>query len=150
MNRGPPRSKRTETLFPNTPLFRSPVARTLHQRHADFGVGEATIVVRVGIATEPDVRPLRRALGDPAVVIGVEAEGDDVPSLRRQRDPRVELLDAGSDQLGLAILPAGRPLIFAVVAIISILVDIVPAPPVATIITEALVRTPIQRRAARD
>src|SRR3546814_19383219 len=49
MIRRPPRSTRTDTLFPYTTLFRS---------HAAFGIGEGAVFFQKGRARQEDVRVL--------------------------------------------------------------------------------------------
>src|SRR3546814_17840094 len=59
MIRRPPRSTRTDTLFPYTTLFRSPVLAALEEAdHEARGTGELRGVLRVGATTSFAMREL--------------------------------------------------------------------------------------------
>src|SRR3546814_13409855 len=101
MIRRPPRSTRTDTLFPYTTLFRSP-HRALHQRaraaHEPVAVG----------AFDLDIEQPREPIVVRVVEMAGEHEGDAEPlrgGLEHQR-PRIEMVDRGRldilDQIGRA------------------------------------------------
>src|SRR3546814_19382410 len=67
MRRRPPRSTRTDTLFPYTTLFRSPV-RCLRFEGFERLDREIQTIVRTIFAQEPMARELRSKEGDPVLI----------------------------------------------------------------------------------
>src|SRR3546814_11618769 len=97
MIRRPPRSTRTDTLFPYTTLFRSQLQVTLE---AGRGMLRALPLVAVR-QQQHDARhaqPLRLARGDELVDDHLGAVGE-VPELRLPGDQRVRLGDRKSTRL---------------------------------------------------
>src|SRR3546814_11391805 len=92
MNRLPPRSTRTDTLFPYTPLFRSlfqraPVAQAPHDTAARHQLAPIAIAL-----VDPAGRPRLALLGD---------DGDEgVPAARHLAVPVVIHGDTGRPHLG--------------------------------------------------
>src|SRR3546814_21079350 len=79
MIRGPPRSTRTDTLFPYTTLFRSPAFAERHREgkaacYRMFGELVADLTQR--FALRPALPPMQTGIGLYAVWMGLAVQGD--------------------------------------------------------------------------
>src|SRR3546814_18654988 len=86
MNRPPPRSTRTDTLFPYTTLFRPPRRGPIDRQQIGHGVARMHRGARCRAAAEQEaVVPVVVAEGD----VAAEGQGGDIPDrLQRARQPQ--------------------------------------------------------------
>src|SRR3546814_3457606 len=117
MIRRPPRSTRTDTLFPYTTLFRSVGGPFRQSRHADDAAGHALLLLPLGSETDhPVVALVRAALGLQLlfravdVQLGGAAQGLPGLALAGRPDQHRQSRDAGSEEALLQGLgPPARP-----------------------------------------
>src|SRR3546814_7017622 len=85
MSRRPPRSTRTDTLFPYTTLFRSHRRGPCHARHADRGIAppRARADGPARHRSRRDRRAVRRRVRRPALALRSEEHTSELQSLMR-------------------------------------------------------------------
>src|SRR3546814_15872978 len=88
-----PRSTRTDTLFPDTTLFRSEFVRQLADAFEIVGRRAAVVAARIGIPGDADVgRRARRDFGvETAIDIELELAIGGAVGKRRAPDPGIEI-----------------------------------------------------------